>query len=72
MVMGLQEVVFFVVLSKFKVMTRSKKVKQSYKLGHNRLKNKTSCFKALSIKTKWHVHDHSRVFDVSRYRRYSL
>ena len=66
--MGLQEVVFFVVVSKFYVMTRSKKEKQSYKLGHNRLINRTSRFKDLSIKNKWHVHNHSRAFHVSRYR----
>ena len=49
-------------------MTRSEKEKQSYKLGHNRLKSKTSRFKDLSIKNKWHVHDNSSVYGVSRYR----
>ena len=49
-------------------MTRSEKEKQGFKLGHNRQKNKTSRFKDLSIKDKWHVHGHSRGFHVSRYR----
>ena len=63
--MGLQKVVFFVQIL---VMTQSEKEKQNYKLDHNRLKNKISLFKDLSIKNKWHAHDHPRVFDVSRYR----
>ena len=49
-------------------MTRSEKEKQSYKLSHNRQKTKPSRFKDLSIKDKWHVHGHSRVFHASRYR----
>ena len=49
-------------------MTRSEKEKQSYKLGHNGQKNKTSRFKSLSIKDKWHVHGYSKVCHVSKYR----
>ena len=65
-VMGLQADVFLFFCPNF--MIRSEKEMQSYKLGHNRQKNKTYRFKGLSIKDKWHVHDHSRVFHVSRYR----
>ena len=46
-------------------MTWSEKEKQSYKLGHNRLINRTSRFKDISIKNKRHVHCHSRVFFMS-------
>ena len=40
----------FVVLSKFKVMKRSEKEKQSYKLGHNRKKNKKKQQKLLALR----------------------